>query len=404
MSKNDKPSVLVVIERFYPLVGGAENQCLQISLGLKKKGYDIAVVTKKWLQEFVSWEVIGEEKLAVRRLGIPGFSRWSDYIGGIFLALYLIGQRKHFRILFVDSGIANVFASTAILIGKILGKKVVAKVETPGELVFSGPHALSPKKLVHPLIKFRLYLAKRADYYIAQTEEMKDELVSLGMKKNLIMSFPNSVDENLFKPLPNDLSKKAIRQKLLLPKDKIIVMFCGRLVARKGLIYLLKAWKETIKKSNNVVLVLVGSGQNQPDTVEGQLRDFVKENALLDKVIFTGEKNKLAVVDCLKAADIFVYPSIHPEGRSLSVLEAMSSSLPVVVSDIGGLKEIVTDKVNGFLVEKENPEKLSEAIEKLINDKPLRDELGKEGRKEVIEKYSLTLSVKNHDQFLFSIV
>ena len=404
MSKNDKFSVLVVIERFYPLVGGAETQCLQVTSGLKKRNYDIAVVTKKWRQEFASWEAVGEEKLTVRRLGIPGFSRWSDYISGLSLANYLISQRKHFQILFVDSGIANVFASTAILIGKILGKKVVAKVETPGELVFSGPRALSPKKFVHPLIKFRLYLAKKADYYIAQTEEMKDELVSLGMKKDLILSFPNSVDENLFKPLPNDLQKKAIRQKLSWPKDKVIVMFCGRLVARKGLIYLLKAWKEIVKKSNNVVLVLVGSGQNQPDTMEGQLRDFVKENGLSDKVIFTGEKNKLAVVDCLKAADIFVHPSIHPEGRSLSVLEAMSSNLPVVVSDIGGLKEIVTDKVNGLLVEKENSKELSEAMERLINNRLLRDKLGKEGRKEVIKKYSLSLSVKNHDQFLSSIV
>lgn len=403
MSKNDKPSVLVVIERFYPLVGGAENQCLQVSLGLKKKDYDIAVVTKKWRQEFASWEEVGEEKLAVKRLGIPGFSRWSDYIGGISLAIYLIGQRKHFQILFVDSGIANVFASTAILVGKILGKKVVAKVETPGELIFSGPWALSPKKFVHPLIKFRLYLAKKADYYIAQTKGMKDELVSLGMKKDLILPFPNSVDENLFKPLPNYLLKKTIRQKLFLPKDKVIVMFCGRLVARKGLIYLLKAWKEIVKKSNNEVLVLVGSGQNQPDTAEGQLRDFVKENALSDKVIFTGEKNKLAVVECLKAADIFVYPSIHPEGRSLSVLEAMSSGLPAIVTDIGGLKEIVTNNINGLLVEKENSLALSQAIEKLLVNKDLRDRFGSEGRKEVVDKYSLTLSIENTDRLLSSI-
>lgn len=403
MSKNDKPSVLVVIERFYPLVGGAENQCLQVSLGLKKKGYDITVATKKWRQEFASREAVGEEKLAVRRLGIPGFSRWSDYISGISLAIYLIGQRKHFLILFVDSGIANVFASTAILIGKILGKKVVAKVETPGELVFSGPRALSPKKFVHPLIKFRLYLAKKADYFIAQTEEMKDELVSLGMKKNLILSFPNSVDENLFKPLPNDLSKKVIRQKLSLPKDKIIVMFCGRLVVRKGLIYLLKAWKEIVEKSNNVVLVLVGSGQNQPDTVEDRLRVFVKENFLSDKVIFVGEKNKFEVVDYLKSADIFVHPSIHPEGRSLSVLEAMSSGLPAIVTDIGGLKEIVTNNINGLLVEKENSLALSQAIEKLLVNKDLRDRFGSEGRKEVVDKYSLTLSIENTDRLLSSI-
>ncbi len=253
------------------------------------------------------------------------------------------------------------------------------------------------------IIKFRVFMAKKGDFYIAQTEEMKEELVSLGINQNLIWSFPNSVDENLFMPPVNTMQKMNLRQKLLLPKDKIIVMFCGRLVARKGLIFLLEAWKNVVKKTNKCILVLVGSGQNQPDSVEKELREFVKENLLSDTVIFAGEKNKSMVVDYLKSADIFVHPSIHPEGRSLSVLEAMSCCLPAIVSDIGGLKEIVIDNVNGILVEKENSLALSQTIEKLITDKKLRNEMGSEGRKEVINKYSLTLSIENTDRLLSSI-
>lgn len=404
MLNKKRPKVLVVIERFYPLVGGAETQCLQVCSGLKNKGYGISIVTKRWHKEYASSETVGKDKLLVYRLGVPGFSRISDYLCGIFLANYLIVERNNYQILFVDSGIANIFASTAILIGKILSKKVVVKVETPGELIFSGPKALSPKKFVHPLIKLRLYLSKKGDCYIAQTEEMKEELVSLGIKRELIWSFPNSVDENLFKPMPGELKKRALRQKLYLPKEKIIVMFCGRLVVRKGLIFLLRAWKEVVNKSNEGILVLVGSGRNQPDTVEEQLKKFVKENSLSDKVIFVGEKNKLEVIEYLQAADIFMHPSIHPEGRSLSVLEAMSSGLPVIVSNIGGLKEIVTDKVNGFLVEKENPKQLAQAINKLLHSELLRKKFGNEGRKEIIKKFSLSQSVKINDQLLSSMI
>ncbi len=81
----------------------------------------------------------------------------------------------------------------------------------------------------------------------------------------------------------------------------------------------------------------------------------------------------------------------------------MSCCLPAIVSDIGGLKEIVIDNVNGILVEKENSLALSQTIEKLITDKKLRNEMGSEGRKEVINKYSLTLSIENTDRLLSSI-
>lgn len=403
MINEKKPSVLVVIERFFPLVGGAETQCLQICLGLKRMGYDLSVIMKKWHQEFSSEEYLGIEKLLVKRLGFPGFSRMADYLSGLSLIKYLIFHQKDFQVLFVDSGIANIFASSAILVGRILNKKVIIKVETPGELIFSGPHALSPKKFVHPFIKFRVFMAKKGDFYIAQTEEMKEELVSLGIKRNIIWSFPNSVDENLFKPPANNVEKIGLRQKLALPKEKVIVMFCGRLVARKGLIFLLEAWKNVVKKTNKRILILVGSGQNQPDSAEKELKGFVKENFLSDSVIFAGEKNKSEVVDYLKSADIFVHPSIHPEGRSLSVLEAMSCRLPVIVSNVGGLKEIVTGNINGILVKKEDSLALSQAIEKLINDGELRNKMGSEGRKEVVDKYSLTLSIADTDRLLSSI-
>lgn len=400
MAIEKKPTVLVVIERFYPLIGGAETQCLQICLGLKRKGYDISIITKRWRQEFANEEYFGDERLLIKRLGFVGFSRLADYLSGLSLVKYLIFHQKDFQILFVDSGIANIFASSAILVGKILNKKIVVKPETPGELIFSGPKALSPKKFIHPFIKFRVFIAKKGDFYIAQTEEMKEELISSGIKRNIIWSFPNSVDENLFRPSDDNRQKVSLRQKLSLPKDKIIVMYCGRLVARKGLIFLLEAWKNVVKKENKCILVLIGSGQNQLDSVEKELRAFVKEKFLSDSVIFAGEKNKSEVVDYLKSSDIFVHPSIHPEGRSLSVLEAMSCCLPVIVSDIGGLKEIVTENINGILVEKENSLALSLAIEKLANDKELRNKMGSEGRKEVIDKYSLTLSIANTDQLL----
>lgn len=380
------------------MIGGAEDQCLQIGLRLLSRGYSVRVVTKRWREEFLKKEFI-QKKLPVFRIGMIGFSRFADYIGGLEVARFLIKNRNNYKIMFVDSGIANIFASTAILIGKLLNKIIVVKFETPGELNFSGKKSLSPKKFVHPLVKFRLFLAKKADYYLAQTQEMGEDLVSFGINETRIKSFPNSVDEKYFCPLETETEKKNLKEKLGLPADKVLIYFCGRLVVRKGLLNLLKAWKKISIESKNSVLILIGSGKNQPDSVEEQLRKTVIDQKLNKTTIFLGEKNREEVALCLKTADIFVYPSIHPEGRAVSVLEAMSTGVPVVVTDIGGLKEIVTNNVNGLTVKKNNPEELSLALMKLIKNKELRTKLGKKGREEVVNKYSLDKSAKDIDKY-----
>lgn len=400
MPDKGKQSILLVIERFYPLVGGAEVQCQQLAVRLIEESYDVQIVTKKWRKEFKRNEILNG-KLTVKRLGINGFNRLADYIGGICLFWYLIKNASRYNLLFIDSGLANIFASTGILAGKIFKKKIIAKPETPGELYFSGGKALSDKKFVHPLIKMRLRIAKSADCYLAQTEEMRAEWVSLGIDNKKIISFPNSVDEELFSADVG--AKNELKQKYQLPADKVLVFFCGRLVRRKGLITLFKAWKQITLTTDKAVLVIIGSGSNQPDSIENEISIIIKEEELEKSTIFLGNKEKEEVAELLKIADVFVYPSIHPEGRAVSVLEAMSCNVPVVVTEIGGLKEIVTNEINGILVKKEDIKELSSALLKLINDKQLRIEFGNNARKEIIRNYSLSKSIKEMEKIIISI-
>jgi len=303
-------------------------------------------------------------------------------------------NRNSYSLLYVNGGLANIFGSTAILTGKILSKKVIAKVETPGELFFSGSKALSPKRFVHPLIKLRLSIAKKANFYVAQTNEVKKELIEFGVKKGQIRSLPNSVNENVFKPIRN---KKILRKKLGLPTDEVTVMFCGRLVQRKGLVFLFKAWRKLSQKKVN--LILLGSGKNQPDSIEEELRRTAKKENM-GNIYFLGEKQKLEVAEYLKAADIFVYPSIHSEGTALSVLEAMSSGLPVIVTKVGGLKTVVSNNDNGLLVEKRNSEALYSALMFLINNPGQRAKFGKKAREKVLKKYSLAKVAEDYFNFL----
>ena len=375
----------MVIERFFPLTGGSETQCYQLSQKFVFFGAQVSVVTKRWRGEFSPFE-ISKEGFNIFRIGIPGNNRVADYFSGLALLFFLFSRRKSFDLIYINGGLANIFGSTAILGGRLLGKPVGGKVATPGELIFSGHRALSPKKFVHPLIKIRLWLANKADFYTAHTPEVVEELLEKGIKKEKIKEFTNSVDEKLFKPAGLK-EKRKIRNKLSLPQNKVIVIFCGRLVRRKGLTYLLRGWRKFKHLTKKALLLIIGSGENQPDSVEDELKNFVKKHRI-SNVWFLGNKRREEVVQLLKAGDIFVYPSIHPEGTAVSILEAMSCGLPVVGTKIGGIKKMIADNENGFLVEKKNSNELIKKVLFLIENRGARIKFGKEGRKLILEKYT----------------
>lgn len=390
--KSRRPfSVLMVIERFFPLVGGAETQCFQLSSALVKKGIKVVVVTKKWIRETPK-EEISQNNFRIVRLGLPGGGRLRDYWAGFSLAFFILRSARSFNLFYINGGLANIFGSTAILLGKIFGKKVIAKVETPGELFFSGPEALVNKSFVHPLIKIRLFFAKKADIFIAQTPKIKRQLLKFGVREERIEMITNSVDTEFFRP-PSLKEKSHLRKKWGLPLNRVIVMFCGRLVKRKGLKYVLDAWGKGL--SSKACLVIVGSGENQPDSVEFVLKRQVKDRRL-ENVIFLGSKNREEVAELLKTADIFIYPSIHPEGTALSVLEAMATGLAVVVSNIGGLNDVVTDREDGLLFPPNNSNAIEKTLLGLINNQEERERLGKKARKKVKEEYSVDRVVKDY--------
>ncbi|MCL5091047.1 MAG: glycosyltransferase family 4 protein [Patescibacteria group bacterium] len=396
---NKSLSILMVIERFAPIVGGAETQCRELSEEFTRQKAKVTVVTKRWQKKLLASEVF-PPGFVVKRLG-TGFGRLADYWSGLSLAFYLLGNFKKFDIFYINGGLANIFGSTATMMGKIFGKKVVSKVETPGELFFSGDKALSAKKYVHLLIKTRLALALKADFFVAQTPEIKEELISLRIKEARIKSFTNSVDDSIFFPI-NPKQKAVFRKKYPFPQYKFWMTFCGRLVRRKGLLVLLDAWKMAgVEKK--AILIIVGSGEGQPDSVEREVKEKVKQEKIAN-VYFLGTKGREEVAKLLQASDIFVYPSIHPEGTALSVLEAMACSYPVVVSDLGGLKDVVSDGVEGLLVPAGQVEPLAFALNKLIKNTEQGKLMGKNGLLKIKENYLVEKNVSRYLAFFNEVV
>ena len=150
--------------------------------------------------------------------------------------------------------------------------------------------------------------------------------------------------------------------------DKKIILFVGRLDAKKGVQYLIQAMEYI-----DAQLVIVGSG-----TFETTLRRQAIKYG--DKIQFLGGKTHKELRSIYASADIFAAPSItgkngEQEGFGLVILEAMASGLPVVASNSGGIPDIIKDGINGFLSEEKNPENIAEKINMLLNNQNLYDSI-----------------------------
>ena len=167
--------------------------------------------------------------------------------------------------------------------------------------------------------------------------------------------------------------------------NMITLIIVARLYPQKNHKLLLEAFSQVIKE--NVQLKIVGDGP-----MKNELIEYASNLGISKKVEFLGQRDDIPYL--LKSSDIFVLSSLW-EGLPLSVLEAMAAGLPIISTDVGGVRDIVKD--NGILVENGNAEKLCEVIIKLIDDSTLRGEMGKKSL-EYAKLYDSSVMAKKHTE------
>ena len=191
---------------------------------------------------------------------------------------------------------------------------------------------------------------------------------------------PLGIDPSEFSHLP---AHGLFRHKYPELRGKKIVLFLSRINFKKGLDILARAFGEVARKRDNVYLVLTG-----PDN-EGygaKVRAWLQEEGALGRSIFTGMllgEEKLAV---LRDSDIFVLPS-YTENFGIAVVEAMACGLPVVISNKVNIWREVSDGGAGIVTDCDSHQ-VAEAVVRLLDDRNLREEMGKRGKRLVEEKYT----------------
>lgn len=202
---------------------------------------------------------------------------------------------------------------------------------------------------------------------------------AFGLPEDKLIMVPNGVNaESYAKNGKGDLGQ--FRRKFALPEEKII-LFVGRLVYEKGIHVLANAIPKVLEKAN-AKLVIVGNGY-----MKDQLSSLVGRIGLNNKVMFTGFVDDDTLRKLQICADVSVVPSLF-EPFGIVALEAMAARSPVVVSDTGGLSEIVEHEVSGVKAYVDNPDSLAWGIAKMLTDDGYANWIRTNAYKRVQEKYN----------------
>ena len=196
---------------------------------------------------------------------------------------------------------------------------------------------------------------------------------------NKIEIMPNSVDMNLFNP---EVSGKEVVYKHRLG-GKRVILFVHHLSPRKGPEYMIKALPYLIENGyRDVHCIMAGNG---PQLKE--LEELAKEIGVADNVTFTGALPNIEVPHYMAAAAVFVCPSVYEEfGRV--IIEAMASEKPIVATCTGGIPEVAPDGEVAILVPTKNPVAIAKAIERILGDKNLAEELSTNAYRRAKRLYS----------------
>ncbi|KYC45237.1 MAG: Trehalose synthase [Candidatus Methanofastidiosum methylothiophilum] len=193
-----------------------------------------------------------------------------------------------------------------------------------------------------------------------------------------IVSIPSGVDLNKFKPL----NKEKLKKELNLDKYGEIIIFVGRLAEIKNLNLLIKSYLLFKNKFKNSTLIIVGRGEKVDE-----IKKFTKKLGL-DSVVFTGSLESDMVVKYMNCADLLALTSIF-EASPTVVKEALSCGVPIVSTNVGDVKHIITDPYLGEVVNSHNEKDFSDALikmENLVKESP--DEVRATCRKVACEKFS----------------
>lgn len=369
---------------FPPLIGGVETHLTILLPNLVKMGHKVNLLTGSFETEKVE----------------------DNYKGvGIFrqpiMDLNWLSKR----------GLSGLLEEASSVFKKFIDKAKPDCIHVHNMHYFSKVHALAIQEISKtkgvPLIltahnvwddNLFLDLTKniRWSHIIAVSHFIKREIIGIGYDHRKITVIHHGIDQEVYSPKVNP---QPVFKKYPILRNKRVIFHPARMGLAKGCDVSIKALRIIKERFPDAVLVLAGT-KNIIDWVQSQQKDIaymvslVKFLGLRDSVLI--DAFPLEDMPALYAASmVCVYPSTASEPFGLTMLEALASARPMVVTEAGGMPEIIKDGIDGFIVPVKNFEALASRVIQLLANKELRERLGYTGRQIVEQQYTKQIIAEN---------
>ena len=369
-----KPRVLMVTGAYYPELSGGGLQARALVRALRDEA-DFRVLTTSTDASLPRYA--DEDGVPIRRIYVDTGRRVSRLHASTALVSAFLDAAPHVDIVNLHGFSRK--ATPLVALSRLLRKKFALTLQT-------GVHDEPPAARALGTRAFWAYT--HADLYFSVSPGLSQAYVNAGLDRGRLRQVCNAVDVDRFRPA-SPAEKRALRVKLGLP-DVPLVLFVGFFSRDKRPDLLYRAWSRSASASASA-LVFVGATEKanlevDPE-VAGGIRAAVAASGTADRVVFAGVTRE--VDDYVRAADVFVLPSIR-EGLSISLLEAMSTALPVVATRITGSTDaLIVPDTSGLLVEPDDVEGFARAIDALLTDGDTARRLGAAARQTILDRYSI---------------
>ena len=349
-------NICMLTSEFPPDLGGISYGVYDLSRKLIKRGHSITVITRGTWKKSLYEELDGIHVYRVRFIPWYPSPFWlhGTWVNRLFKSL-----ESDFDLLHVQGSLVP-FIHTSLPVVHTSHGTTQKDIDN---MAIKSFHFFIAKLLGKQLIKAERDLLYRADVITAVSRSCANELkIYYGIEKEIVIIYAG-VDTGYFTPRDNNHTGEAY------------VLYTGRLETRKGIADLIEAAKYVCQKYPDTKFILTGKG-----TVEKHLKELVNDLNLEKNFYFPGYVDRDAVIKYYQNATVYVLPSYY-EGLPTTLRESMSCGIPTVATNVEGSSELIADGETGLLVPPRDPQKLSEAILKLLDNEELRKQIGLKARR-----------------------
>lgn len=372
--------IAYLIGRFPPVYGGGGNIEITRNKELIRRGHKVYFITPRYERNHPAFEVY--EGINVIRV-FPALHGPISEMVYVFISFLQIIKLNIKPDLLID---AIPYGNSMLLtyfFSKILNVPVIARLTQSG-----ANEPLNAKEGKFGFFRNKLF--STYDHTIAISPDLFEICIKSGIPENRISLIPDCVDTELFSPI-SEIEKNRLRNELFPGVEGKIVTVIGNVSKRKRPHLAIEAWKilkSTFSEPVNLVFVgpIKSSGHPFDEIYVEQLREEIQLYNLGNSVIFTGFRRN--VHEYFQVSDITLFVS-EREGLPGVVLQSMSAEIPVVTTNIENITEyMLTNGKEGFITS-DDPREISERIMILLSDSKLRDSMGKNGRKNVLNRFGV---------------